>query len=158
MRYRMLDASGDMQFGRGQADFHRDVPEAPAQAVKTRLWLRLGEWFLDTTDGTPWDTEILGKHTANTRDAALRERIEGTTGLQSLDSYNSTFDANTRTFSVEATITTIYGSTQIYYTSGETKSAAQIASEAATAKDIIDKRAAQRGTLDFFNPYQSGWL
>lgn len=109
MRYRKLDANGDMTFGRGQANFYRDVPEAPAQAVKTRLLLRLGEWFLDTSDGTPWNEEVLGKHTAGTRDAALRERIVGTEGVSSLDSFNSTFDPNTRRFSVDAVISTVYG-------------------------------------------------
>lgn len=109
MRVRKLDAKGDMQFGRGQADFYRDVPEAPAQCVQTRLWLRLGEWFLDTSDGTAWDTEVLGKNTSGTRDAALRDRIEGTTGVTSLDSFNSTFDPDARRFSVDATVSTAYG-------------------------------------------------
>lgn len=113
MRYRKLDANGDMMFGRSQVDFFRDVPEAPAQAVKTRLALRLGEWFLDTSDGTPWNEEVLGKHTAGTRDAAIRERIEGTTGVTALDSYSSTFDPNTRQFSVDAGISTAYGAAKI---------------------------------------------
>lgn len=110
-----------MQFGRGQADFYRDIPEAPAQAVKTRLALRLGEWFLDTSDGTPWNTEILGAHTQNTRDAALRERIEGTTGVSSLDAYSSSYNPDTRSLSVSATVTTSYGTATIYYTNGLTK-------------------------------------
>lgn len=113
MRYRKLDENGDMRFGRGASDFWRDVPEAPAQAVKTRLCLRLGEWFLDTTDGTPYATQILGKHTSGTRDAAIRERIVGTQGVTSLDAYSSTFDPNTRSFTVSATISTAYGATTV---------------------------------------------
>src|SRR5260363_151880 len=53
MRYRRLDAAGDYAFGRGLSDFEQDTPEAVAQAVKTRLALRFGEWFLDTSDGRP---------------------------------------------------------------------------------------------------------
>lgn len=113
MRVRKLDAKGDMTFGRGQANFFRDVPEAPAQCVRTRLWLRLGEWFLDTSDGTPWNTEVLGKNTADTRDAAIRARIEGTTGVTSLDAYNSTFDPESRKFSVDAEISTAFGSSNV---------------------------------------------
>lgn len=109
MRYRKLDSSGDMTFGRSASNFWRDVPEAPAQAVKTRLLLRLGEWFLDTSDGTPYDTKILGKHTSGTRDAAIRERIMGTEGVTSLEAYSSTFDPDTRAFTVSATVTTDYG-------------------------------------------------
>lgn len=109
MRYRKLDANGDMTFGRSAANFWQDVPEAPAQAVRTRLALRLGEWFLDTTDGTPYATQILGKHTAGTRDAAIRERIVGTEGVTSIEAYASTFDPNTRSFTVQATISTQFG-------------------------------------------------
>ncbi|MDQ0507426.1 hypothetical protein [Xanthobacter agilis] len=102
-----------MTFGHSAADFWQDVPEAPAQAVKTRLALWLGEWFLDTTDGTPYNTKILGKHTSGTRDAALRERIVGTEGVTSLDAYSSTYDPDTRSFTVSATITTDYGATTV---------------------------------------------
>src|SRR5260363_163740 len=51
MRYRRLDAAGDYAFGRGLSDFEQDTPEAVAQAVKTRLALRFGDWFLDTSRG-----------------------------------------------------------------------------------------------------------
>lgn len=113
MRVRKLDANGDMQFGRGQTDFYRDQPEAPAQCVQTRLALRTGEWFLDTTAGTPWDTKILGKYTASTRDQVLRARIMKTQGVTGIASYSSTFDPETRKFSVSATINTAYGATTI---------------------------------------------
>ena len=155
MRYRKLDANGDMTFGRGQADYYRDVPEAPAQAIKTRLALRLGEWFLDVTDGTPYDTEILGAHTQNTRDAAIRERIEGTQGVVSLDAFSSTFDPNLRAFSVAATVTTAYGPVSVAYTSGAPKTAEQEAAEQQIAQDVVD---AVYGQLDFANPFQSGLL
>lgn len=113
MRYRKLDADGDMVFGGGQAAFWRDQPEAVAQAVKTRLAMRLGEWFLDTSAGTPWNTKVLGKFTAPTRDATIRARILRTTGVTSIDAYASTFDPNTRRFSASATISTVYGKATI---------------------------------------------
>ena len=113
MRYRKLDDSGDMVFGGGQSAFYRDQPEAVAQAVKTRLAMRLGEWFLDTTAGTPWDTKILGKFTAATRDATIRARIMGTTGVVSIETYSSTFDPDSRSFAAAATISTAYGKTKI---------------------------------------------
>lgn len=113
MRYRKLDADGDMVFGGGQAAFYRDQPEAPAQAVQTRLALRTGEWFLDTSAGTPWNTKVLGKFTASVRDATLRKRIIGTQGVTEITAYSSTFDPATRKFSVEATISTAYGQTTV---------------------------------------------
>ncbi|MEE3504826.1 hypothetical protein QN399_00865 [Pseudomonas sp. 10C3] len=113
MRYRKLDANGDYSFGNQQADFYRDSPEAVAQAVETRLQLNLGEWFLDTSDGTPWNSEVLGERTVATRDAAIKKRILGTTGLTQIDSYDSTFDPNSRALTASATITTDYGTTTI---------------------------------------------
>lgn len=109
MRYRKLSPTGDYTFGRGQADFYRDVPEAPAQAVATRLHLRLGEWFLDTTDGTPWSTEVLGKYTLGTRDRMLRMRTLGTTGVTGIAAYSSQFNPDTREFAASITIDTAYG-------------------------------------------------
>lgn len=112
MRYRKLTPAGDYTLGSGQ-DWLVNSPEAVAQAVRTRLALNLGEWFVDTTDGMPWDTEVLGKHTALTRDAVIKDRILGTPGVTAITEYSSTFDGNTRRFSVTATITTAYGTAQV---------------------------------------------
>lgn len=112
MRYRKLDENGDYSFGHQQADFLIDSPEAVAQAVDTRLKLDVGEWFLDKTEGMPWD-QVLGERTAGTRDSAIQRRILGTQGLTQIDSYESAVDPETRKFSATAEITTDYGSTTI---------------------------------------------
>tara|TARA_R100000365_G_C2748574_1_gene80568 strand:- start:14687 stop:15037 length:351 start_codon:yes stop_codon:yes gene_type:complete len=112
MRYRKLSAAGDYTLGSGQ-DWHVNTPEAVAQAVLTRLRLNQGEWFLDTSDGMPWDTEVLGKHTSLTRDAVIKDRILGTLGVTGITDYSSTFDGNTRRLVVAATITTAYGASTV---------------------------------------------
>ena len=109
MRYRKLDTDLDMRFGRGTIDVHRDTPDAVAQSVLTRLQLYRGEWFLDAEEGMPWKTDVLGHHTAPTRDLAVRRRILETEGVTSIDSYSSNFDPSTRRFSVNVTISTVYG-------------------------------------------------
>lgn len=113
MRYRKQSDTGDYVFGGQLADFYTDVPEAVVQAVLTRLRLLRGEWFLDSTAGTPWSTEVLGKYTSSTYDAAIRDRILGTQGVLEIVSYTSTVDPETRTLSVSATISTIYGTTTV---------------------------------------------
>lgn len=113
MRYRKLDAQGDHVFGHGQADFYRDQAEAVGQAVKTRLGLYTGEWFLDLAEGTPWRTQVLGKYTQNTYDTMLKDRVLSTQGVMSLDSYSSTSDSRARALSVAASISTIYGTTPV---------------------------------------------
>ncbi len=113
MRYRKLDENGDMTFGNGQLDFYRDVPEAVGQAVSTRLQLWLGEFFLNIDEGTPYLLGILGKHSKESADATLKDRIENTQGFSDIESYSSDLNPDTRKMSVVAEIDTIYGPTKI---------------------------------------------
>lgn len=110
MRYRKLTADGDMTFGHGAADFHADTPACVGQACLTRLRLWLGDWFLDTEEGTDYLGSVLGMHTAGLYDTELRERIAGTQGVAGLASYASVRDGNARALAVRVTIDTIYGS------------------------------------------------
>lgn len=102
-----------MRFGNQQADIWRDVPDAPAQAVATRLRLQLGEWFIDRREGTPWKTKVLGRRTASTRDPVIRKRILGTQGVTGISAYFSGLDREAREFDVQATIDTVYGKIKI---------------------------------------------
>lgn len=113
MRYRKLTEDGDYSFGQGQLNFWRDVPEAVAQAVKTRLLLWTGEWFLDTTDGTPYMLGILGKHSQTTADVTIQDRIENTQGMVNIESYESEINPDTRDMSVITTLNTLYGPTEL---------------------------------------------
>lgn len=102
MIYRQLDANGDYQVGQ----FLANSPETVAQAVRTRLLLWRGEWFLDVTDGTPWLQGILGHNT--NYDLEIQERILDTPGVTEIVSYSSSVDS-TRALSVTATLNTEYG-------------------------------------------------
>ncbi|MBA4220158.1 MAG: hypothetical protein C0458_05440 [Methylobacterium sp.] len=109
MLYRKLDEDGDYSFGRGAVDFWRDVPDAVAQSVRTRLQLERGEWYLDDQEGTPWRTEVLGVRTENTRDLMVQMRVTETPGVNELVAYSSDLNRDTRAFTVGLTIDTIYG-------------------------------------------------
>ena len=113
MIYRKLDAAGDMMFGRGKADFWRNQPEAVAQSIGTRLGLWLGQWFLDTGAGVPYETEVLGRYTESTRDPVLRDHILATQGVTGLAHYGSQHARDPRVFSVQAVVDTVYGPVQI---------------------------------------------
>jgi hypothetical protein len=113
LRYRKLDASGDMTFGNQQANFWRDVPEAPAQAIKTRLGLVAGEWYLDISSGTPYQDGVLGKTDRQTSDTILRDRILNTQAVTALVEYDSNFEPNQRTFEVACEVNTLYGEATI---------------------------------------------
>jgi len=113
MRYRKQDANGDYVWGHQQNDFWLNTPEGVAQAIKTRLLLFVGEWFLDVTDGTPWTTRILDKYTKDQYDAAIQDRILGTQGVTQISDYSSSVNTTTRTLTVDATVETQYGTTTI---------------------------------------------
>lgn len=109
MLYRKLDTNGDYTFGRGNNNFHKNTPAAVAQAVQTRLGLAQGEWFLDTSVGTPYKSQILGAGTVGKYDAAIRSVILDTPGVTGIASYSSGVDPNTRKATVTCMINTVYG-------------------------------------------------
>lgn len=109
MRYRRLDDAGDYTLGRGAADLLRDVPEAVAQAVATRLRLVAGEWFLDLAEGTPWPQGVLGRHTAASYDLVIRDRILATPGVRAIAAYHSALDPDSRRLTISVAIDTVYG-------------------------------------------------
>lgn len=109
MRVRKQDSAGDFVWGHQQNDFWLNTPDGVAQAIKTRLLLFRGEWFLDVTDGTPWTTQVLDKYTQDQYDAAIQDRILGTPGVVQITAYSSSVNTTTRTLTVTATVNTLYG-------------------------------------------------
>jgi len=114
MKYRKLDENGDYQFG-NEGEFFVDDPGGVAQAISTRLLLMTDEWFLDSNEGTPYDPDIVGYGTANTRDPAIIDRILGTPGVNELLQYASSVDQS-RSFRVTALVATIYGAVPVQAT------------------------------------------
>jgi hypothetical protein len=112
MRYRALSPTGDYTFGQGPSEMLVDSPDAVAQAVQTRLQLWEGEWFLDLTEGTPYESKILGTNRQDTHDQAVQERILGTQGAASIAEYASVTDSD-RNLTINATVNTVYGATTI---------------------------------------------
>ncbi len=116
MRYRMMDANGDYTFGQNGANFFVNTPAAVAQAVQTRLKLIEGEWFLDTSAGTPYNSLILGAGTIGTYDAAIQGVILNSPGVTGIANYASTVDPITRKAVVTCTIDTQYGTATVQST------------------------------------------
>lgn len=104
MKVRPLDANGDYTIG---VPFYNNQPIGVEQCISTRLKLWQGEWFLDITQGTPWNQSILGKSV--NPDAFIKQAILGTTGVTSIVSYNSQFFGDTRILNVSGVAATLYG-------------------------------------------------
>jgi hypothetical protein len=111
MRVRALSATGDMTFGQSQLNYLINTPQAVAQSAQTRLLLFLGEWFLDSSQGTPWDTQVLGKYTQGLYDSVIQSRITQTAGCTGIvpGSYSSVLDTVKRTLTISCQINTQYG-------------------------------------------------
>lgn len=110
MLVRRLDDAWDMTFGHGLANYLKDSNDAIGQNIKSRLLLILGEWFLDTSDGTPWGL-ILGRKRIDTGyiEAALRQRVAGTDGVVEITKFEMGINSGRRTAAVAVTVRTIYG-------------------------------------------------
>lgn len=113
MRYRREDPEGDYTFGQGDGTFLVNSPECVAQAVRTRFELWKGQWFLDTTEGTPYVQSVLGKQRADVYTLAIRDRIRQTPGVLSILSFDTNNNGTTRRVQFTSTIDTIYGQTTV---------------------------------------------
>ena len=102
-------SGGDMTFGHGTADYYINKADGVGQLVGTRLRLLLGQWYLNTDDGTPWLTRVLGKYTQDFRDPTIQQRILATPDVTGIAGYNSQLDRQTRQWTVHATIDTRFG-------------------------------------------------
>jgi hypothetical protein len=103
MRYRQLDGNGDYTVG---LPFFVNSPQCVAQAISTRLKLWQGEWFLDSTAGTPWRQSILGRSV--NPDAFIKQAILGTQGVTAITSYVSALNSAARVLTVSGTAQTLY--------------------------------------------------
>lgn len=111
MRVRKLDTNGDMVFGHNGNDYLVDSPQAVAQEIYTSLRLLLGEWFLDTTKGVPWLTQVVGQRGSKTNyDDVVKAAIRNVQGVIDLQNYFSTLDPRTRSLIIDtATVITVFG-------------------------------------------------
>lgn len=113
MRYRREDENGDYTFGRGDNTFLVNSPETVKQAILTRLELWVGEWFLDTQEGTAYMQSVMGKQQPDAASLAIRDRISGTPGVLSILSFDSAVNSDTRRLTFTVTVDTRYGQTTV---------------------------------------------
>lgn len=107
MTVRRLDENGDIVTSGIQFISGRDEI---AQTIRTRLRLFLGEYFRDSTDGTPWFRDILGKSsTLTNKDAAIKRRIIQTDGVLQILTYDADYDIDTRQYTVTGSVLTTFG-------------------------------------------------
>jgi hypothetical protein len=111
MRVRKMDSDGDFVLSAGQ-DYWINSAAGVAQSVQTRLALWLGEWFLDTSEGTPWLTSVLGTNQQG-YDAVIKDRVLSSPGVTGITSYTSSVDGGQRSLAITVGLETLYGQTTL---------------------------------------------
>lgn len=87
-----------------------DNAERVAQQIKIQLLTFYGEWYLDTTWGVPYLEYILVKNPNFTIIRQIfREQILSVDDVDSVESLDVKYDAQTRTMTLDYSATTSYG-------------------------------------------------
>lgn len=105
-----MDSNDDYVMGK---PFLVDSPELVSQLTRTRLGLWLGEWFVDTTDGTAYLTKVLAERYNKNPDAVIQQRILGTPGATAIVSFSSSVDSTIRKYTFNATVQTQFSKTPV---------------------------------------------
>jgi hypothetical protein len=80
-----------------------------AQRVKLHLKRLLGEWFLNTTLGMAWFAGLLGGKSESAIKLAVRNEMSNVYGINQISDMSISFNRGTRTVSLSAIFTTIFG-------------------------------------------------
>ena len=91
-----------------------DKADQLRQKLAIKLQFFLGEWFLDTTKGVDYYTDILVPNPElNKIQAILKAVIINTDGVNTLTYFDAKFDAAERSLTLKFTANTIYGNISI---------------------------------------------
>jgi GTPase SAR1 family protein len=84
------------------------------QSLKIRLLFFRDEWFLDTTSGIPYYTDVLVKNpNIPNIDSIIKATIADTPEVEELLEFRSEFNRSARTYTVIFKVRTTYGETEI---------------------------------------------
>lgn len=90
-------ATNDLYFDAGSSLVLARDALAVGQHARQRLMTFEGEWFLDTTAGVPWLTQILGKgQDPALAEAVVKANLLGTDGVTEITSFSVGFAQPTR--------------------------------------------------------------
>lgn len=107
----VLLTDGDLDLSSGGLTWSRGLTGV-AQAIRVRIQMFKGEWFLNLDEGVPYYEDLLGqRYNEATVRKAFRAAIMATPGVLALDTFTTIFDAATRTVTVSWVATTTFGDT-----------------------------------------------
>ena len=111
MRVRALDSNGDWTFGQGQNNYLVNQA-AVVQNINTRLKMFVGDCFFALSAGIDW-TNLLGSKNQVALNLAINTTILNTDGVVGSILNSAVFNPDTRNFSANYTVQTVYSSQTI---------------------------------------------
>ena len=109
-----LDGTGDLLIDGGDLSIVRDG-DALVQQLAIDFQFFKGEWFLDVRLGVPYFQEVLIKNPDLVAvNGIFRQVLEQSPAVNSIEEFNSDFDAATRKLSVTFTVRTVDGQIVIF--------------------------------------------
>jgi hypothetical protein len=108
-----LNANGDLDLSQGGLALIDGAGRIAQQVgLKLRLWQ--GEWFLDTSFGTPYLQSILGKSlTLSGALAALRKSVLEVDGVTAITAMTYDYQASQRSLSLDMSLQTDEGLVEV---------------------------------------------
>ena len=103
-----LGPDNDLLIVDGQIPLLVTTQEFTKQRLGITLGTISGEWFLDIDFGVPRDL-LYAKGTKGMMDSEIIRIIQGTVGITSLNTFDSSLDKRTRVYTVDFTATTDSG-------------------------------------------------
>lgn len=99
----------DLYFDNADLTLVNDI-DSVEQHLKVRLLFYLREWFLDTTSGVPYFSDVLIKN-PNIPDIEniFKSKILDTNDVEEILEFNSTYDPSSRVYSISFKARTKYG-------------------------------------------------
>lgn len=107
----------DLVFENGELLIVEDTdgnPEQIVQNLRTRLLFFRGEWFLDTSVGLPYFTDIMVKSPNIPHiEAVIKLEILEVSGVLEITQFDLNFDIAARKMTINFAVSTMYGNAQL---------------------------------------------
>lgn len=107
MIFRNLDSNGDWTFGSGQQNYLYGESAIDLN-IKTRLYSWLGDCFFALNAGIDWANRLGSKNQKVLLDQDTKRIILQSYGVTGITSFNSSLNPDTRAYSANYIITTIF--------------------------------------------------
>lgn len=105
---RRLDNNHDWCFGRGRADYLRNIDEV-AQDIQTKLLEWKWNYFKDYERGIDWRFFLGHKNTKSLLDEAIKDTVKNIEEVTDITDYKTELNTSDRTYKISLQVTTIYG-------------------------------------------------